>query len=70
MTIDAQADRLKSVFGSDKYDLVARRPYSPPANVFLSCPLPVVDPQVVWNFFLLPTPQIVKAVISWLSAIN
>ena len=34
MTIDAQAIRLKSVIGSDKYDLVVKRPYSPPANVF------------------------------------
>ena len=51
MTIDAQAIRLKSVIGSDKYDLVVKRPYSPPANVFQSCPLPVVDPQVVWNLY-------------------
>ena len=41
-TIDAQASRLKSVIGSDKYDLVVKRPYSPPVNVFRSCPLPVV----------------------------
>ena len=50
-TIDAQASRLKSVIGSDKYDLVVKRPYSPPVNVFRSCPLPVVNPQVVWNLY-------------------
>ena len=50
-TIDAQASRLKSVIGSDKYDLVVKRPYSPPANVFRSCPLSAVDPQVVWNLY-------------------
>ena len=50
-TIDAQASRLKSATGSDKYDLVVKRPYWPPVNVFRSCPLPVVNPQVVWNLY-------------------